>query len=224
MGPGRRLRITGLILVPLGLLLAVGTWLFADSAFDGHTVDSDGMRPTYAQGDTVFTAKIDGSEVRRGDAVFYYLPGRYTDADLVFQRVIGVGGDRVASDGKQVLVNGMPLHEAYVAGGNAVGDGKTYDVLVPEGRLFMMGDNRATSNDSRYFLTDGQSGTIPADAVRERAFDGPAVAIIAVLVLAGGCLLALVGFGCGVAGYVIGLLARRRQPVPVPVEQSRLGG
>ncbi|MFF2194831.1 signal peptidase I [Streptomyces sp. NPDC058157] len=187
----------------------LGTWLVGDAAFGGHSVDSDGMRPTYEQGDTVFTKRIDGSEVHRGDAVFSYLPGRYADTDLFFQRVIGVGGDRVVCDGKRVLVNGRPLRETYVAGGDPVGGGRTYDVRVPEGRLFLLGDNRVTSNDSRFFLSDGQGGTIPADAVRERALDGPGVAIAAMGLLGAGGLLTLAGLGCGLAGYLIGVSAAR---------------
>ncbi|MFJ4776588.1 signal peptidase I [Streptomyces sp. NPDC088762] len=220
MGPGRGLWITGLVLIPLGVLLTAATWLLGDSVFGGHSVGSDGMRPTYEQGDTVFTKKIDGSEVHRGDAVFSYLPGRYSDTDLVFQRVIGIGGDRVSCDGKQVLVNGEPLREPYVAGGDPVGDGTTYDVKVPEGRLFMLGDNRVTSRDSRHFLADGQSGTIPADAVRERALDGPGVAIAMVLLLVGGFLLTLIGLGCGLAGYLV----KRRAPgtPPTPATAARL--
>ncbi|WP_234318849.1 signal peptidase I [Streptomyces sp. NRRL S-237] len=212
--PGRRLWITGLVLVPLGVLLSAGTWWLGDAAFGGHTAGSDAMRPTYEQGDVVFTKKIDGTDVHRGDAVFSYLPGRYTDTDLVLQRVIGVGGDRVSCDGHQVLVNGKPLREAYVAGGDPVGDGKSYDVTVPEGRLFVMGDNRVTSRDSRHFLADGQSGTIPADAVRERAFDGAGLALTMVGIMIGGFVLALIGLGCGLAGWLIMRRAPRTQPTP----------
>lgn len=91
------------------------------------------------------------------------------EQDLI-KRVIAVGGDTVAccdASGK-VTVNGTPLDEPYVNPGNSPSDIR-FSVKVPPGRLFMMGDHRANSADSRFHLDEEGHGTITEESVVGRA-------------------------------------------------------
>src|SRR5450631_2383172 len=86
------------------------------------------------------------------------------------KRVIGIPGDRVACcDAKgKVTVNGVALTEPYLYPGNAPSD-QPFDITVPAGRLWVMGDHRAASSDSRAHLGDPGGGTVPENKVIGRA-------------------------------------------------------
>ncbi len=88
------------------------------------------------------------------------------------KRVIGVAGDHVVCCDKQgqVTVNGTPLQEdAYLYPGNSPSE-DAFDVVVPDGKLWVMGDHRAQSSDSRAHLGDPGGGFVPVDRVIGRAF------------------------------------------------------
>jgi len=89
------------------------------------------------------------------------------------KRVIGVPGDVVQCCDPQgrLLVNGQPLDEdAYVFDNNPIDQRAFGPITVPQGRLFMMGDHRGNSQDSRAYVGDEFKGTIPIDQVIGRAF------------------------------------------------------
>lgn len=92
------------------------------------------------------------------------------DTDFI-KRVIGIGGDRVVccdADGR-ITVNGVALDEDYLFGKN-VPSKQPFDVVVPEGRLWVMGDHRAASADSRSHMGEPGGGFVPVDRVIGRAF------------------------------------------------------
>ncbi|MFI7098323.1 signal peptidase I [Streptomyces sp. NPDC050161] len=91
------------------------------------------------------------------------------EQDLI-KRVVGVGGDTVKCCDKQgkLTVNGTPLTEPYVNPGNPPSQLK-FTVNVPTGRVFVMGDHRSNSADSRYHLDEPDHGTVSEDNVVGRA-------------------------------------------------------
>ncbi|KRC62312.1 S26 family signal peptidase [Agromyces sp. Root81] len=96
-----------------------------------------------------------------------------SDEHLV-KRVIGLPGDRVVCCNGlgQMSVNGVPLREPYAfhSGGEAEASNVDFDVVVPNGSLWVMGDNRENSQDSRFHADTPTRGFVPIDDVVGTAF------------------------------------------------------
>ncbi|WP_079149092.1 signal peptidase I [Streptomyces agglomeratus] len=212
--PGRGLGVAAVVLLLTGAVLVTVGLGVGRGGHQASEVGSGSMDPTYRQGDTIVTEEIGGDDVRRGDVILASIPERVPDG-LSLQRAVALGGDRVAyRRGDDTLtLNGRPLREPYVRDGEP-GDGMTsFDVTVPEGRMFLLGDNRGNSRDSRYFLSE-QSGTVAVSAVRARVLDDWTAPVLLVAGGFAGVVLFLVGAGLGVASLVVG--RRRAVPAPAP--------
>ncbi|RKQ87089.1 signal peptidase I [Solirubrobacter pauli] len=144
------------------------------------TVVTPSMQPELRVGDRVLVNKLVPELVplRRGDVAVFEDPGGWARASarsrgeiaadaLIVKRVIGVGGDHVvccSADGALIL-NGTPLKEPYVAGNARRTMPLAFDVTVPDGRYWMMGDDRARSFDSGGFADAPGHGFVPAERI-----------------------------------------------------------
>ncbi|MEN8655921.1 signal peptidase I [Streptomyces sp. 21So2-11] len=190
--------IAGTLLVILGLVTAAGAVVSLQTSYTTVTVGG-AMEPTFGEGDRIPIEMVGGAAVRRGDVVLYEVSNRYEGLP-VLQRVIGLGGDHLVFADGSLTVNGRPAEEPYVKRAEDGLSTPAFDVTVPPGRMFLLGDNRGNSNDSRYFLSE-DSGTVPTSAVRGRPLASGTIP--ALLGLA-----AVLGVVCGVGG--ICALADRR--------------
>jgi signal peptidase I len=94
--------------------------------------------------------------------------------DHLIKRVIGLPGDKIecCSATGEMTINGVPISEPYIVlpGGETRASGIDFSVTVPEGSLWVMGDNRYNSKDSRYNTDQPGGGFVPIDYVVGRAF------------------------------------------------------
>ncbi|WP_371589359.1 signal peptidase I [Streptomyces virginiae] len=207
-GPGRRLGVAAVALLVLGGVLTCVGGLGGYFFMPTRVMPSNHMRPSHpAGGSMVFNLLVAG--VDRGDVVLFDTAA-WGERNLAVERVVAVGGDRIAyTPGDRTLtLNGRPLDEPYVLNGDpVVGSPGAFDVTVPEGRLFLLGDTRGNSDDSRYRFQESEGGTVPLSAVKGALIDedDPLVVGLRSAVPAGGGL-ALLGAVSGVAA----LRSRRR--------------
>ncbi|MCK1820977.1 signal peptidase I [Streptomyces sp. XM83C] len=160
-------RLSGLA-VALGLVLFLGGFVWGAVVYRPYTVPTGSMTPTIGAGDRVLAQRVDGDQVRRGDVVVFTDRTWVSNAPVV-KRVVAVGGDTVAccTDGK-LTVNGKQIDEPYLPAGSQAEITGFPTVTVPEGRLFLLGDERRGSLDSTAHLTDAAGGTVARSAVTAR--------------------------------------------------------
>jgi signal peptidase I len=169
------------ILLGVAILVAILVRAFLVQTF---FIPSESMENTLLINDRVLVNKLvyDFRDPYRGEIVVFKAPMDWrsdpNEEDFI-KRVIGVGGDHVVccdSDGR-ISVNGASLDERYLYRGPDgtadVSSEDTFDVVVPAGRLWVMGDHRSHSGDSREQYTrhsDVTRATIAVDDVVGRAF------------------------------------------------------
>ncbi len=176
-------------ILAMAILLSV---LLRTFVFQAFFVPSESMEDTLLTDDRIIASKLSYrfGDIHRGDIIVFHDPSDWlynppqegglhqtinevmtwigilpsNSGDDLVKRVIGLPGDKVACCSKQerITVNGVEIDEtSYIRGDtNQI----PFSITVPEGRVFVMGDNRGASSDSRFHL-DEQSGTVPIENI-----------------------------------------------------------
>ena len=166
------------------------TALFKTFVIQWFEIPSGSMENTLEVGDEVAVTMYDAQDLERGDVVVFTDPDHWLDVEdptglrgvirdtlvlihllpentghYLIKRVIGVAGDHIVADGRGSLtVNGVPVNETYLKPGRSASE-MAFDVVVPRGFVWVMGDNRSNSSDSRYHQDDAHGGFVPIDDV-----------------------------------------------------------
>ena len=185
------------IVVVLAMVLSfiVKTWLL-----QAFYIPSQSMENTLIKNDRVIVSKLTPGpfDLKRGDIIVFEDPDNWL-ADLpkpaadnsplhkalvfvglvpddaenhLIKRVIGLPGDHVQSDGKGKLkINGVAIDESsYIKPGDQPSEGHPFDIVVPAGKVWAMGDHRSDSADSRFHDDGtGKTGSVPIDDIVGRA-------------------------------------------------------
>lgn len=195
--PRRRSALVELLV--LGVIAVVLALIIKTYAIQAFFIPSASMENTLDIGDRVLINKLvyDFRGIHRGDIIVFDGRGSWDpntpsssnifsrfgsdlegivgishDSSIYIKRVIGLPGDHVVccNANGQITVNGVPLSErSYLYPGNQP-SAQQFKVTVPPGRLWVMGDHRAVSYDSRGHIGDPGGGTIPESGVLGRAF------------------------------------------------------
>ncbi|WP_415504003.1 signal peptidase I, partial [Actinomyces slackii] len=172
------------------LLILLTSALLKTFVVQFYEIPSGSMETTLQAGDQVAVTMYDSTHIERGDVVVFVDPDGWLDTaeptgirglfqDLLetirllpkdtghhlIKRVIGMPGDHVVADGQGSLsVNGVQIDEPYLKPGHSASN-VAFDVVVPEGHVWVMGDNRSNSSDSRFHRGDAHGGFVPLSNV-----------------------------------------------------------
>lgn len=139
-----------------------------------YVIPSGSMETTIQPGDRVMTSQLARGSVQRGDVIVFKDPAGWLarenggSGDSLIKRVIGLPGDHVSCQGagQPITVNGVAIDETpYLKNGVNPSD-TPFDVTVTENHVFVMGDNRPNSADSRYHQSDGANGLVPTNSIQ----------------------------------------------------------
>ena len=158
--------------IPVFVVLIIRLFLLG-----AYTIPSGSMLDTIHIGDYVVTSKLTPRvfPLHRGDIVVFEDPAHWLSGESsnglvgkdLIKRLIGLPGDTVECKGagEPVTVNGVPVHEsAYIRPG-VDPSAFPFKVKVKAGHVFVLGDNRANSADSRYHRNDGDDGLVPISKI-----------------------------------------------------------
>lgn len=164
--PGRRgilVSLTSIALAALALVLFATPWL----------VEGVSMAATLRSGEVVLVERTALTDLARGDVIVFNPPIPGYSGEPYVKRVIGLPGDTVTIQDGSVYVNGAKLAEPYLTAGEitlpdaratSADAAESFTVMVPAGTVFVLGDNRTLSYDSRAY------GPVPLASVVGRAW------------------------------------------------------
>jgi signal peptidase I len=152
----RRRRPSG---VAVGVALIVALVLVRVFVAEPFRIPSESMEPTLRPGDQALVSKLSGHAPARGELIAFHSP---RGGEILLKRVVAVGGDTVGLEDGVLVVDGRQVSEPFVDH-EAIDSVYFGPVRVKPGTVFVMGDNRANSEDSRDF------GAVDTDLIIGRA-------------------------------------------------------